>query len=123
MAWFPAPRRVDPGVQEFLAAEREWLLGTWTLAKVAFSATVPLFLLLLGAAFWRRALWLGVLIMAMAALGKVLWSFSVGDDSAQAVVLPAALGLVLCVIAVIIGARRTGGRSEVNDRATSTRAA
>ncbi len=116
----PAPRRVDPGVQEFLAVEREWLLGTWTLAKVAFSATVPLFFLLLGAAFWRRAWWLGVLVMAMAALGKVLWSFSVGDDSARAVVAPAVLGLVLCVLAVIIGARRAGGRSEVSDRARST---
>lgn len=58
--------------------------------------------------------------MAMAALGKVLWSFSVGDDSARAVVAPAVLGLVLCVLAVIIGARRAGGRSEVSDRARST---
>ncbi len=57
--------------------------------------------------------------MAMAALGKVLWSFSVGDDSARAVVPPAVLGFVLCAAAVAVGARRAGGGSEIVTRAGS----
>lgn len=27
MFWFPAPERVDPRIEEFLAFEREWLTG------------------------------------------------------------------------------------------------
>ena len=30
MFWFPAPGRVDPRVEEFLAFEREWLTGEGT---------------------------------------------------------------------------------------------
>jgi len=41
MFWFPAPDRVDPRVEEFLAFEKEWLTGEWTLAKVLLTAIVP----------------------------------------------------------------------------------
>ena len=42
MFWFPAPERVDPRVEEFLAFEREWLTGEWTLDKVLITSVVPL---------------------------------------------------------------------------------
>ncbi len=107
MAWFPAPEHVDPRVADFLAAEKEWILGDWTLAKIALSSLAPLSFVLLGAAFWHRAWWLGVLLMALFALAKVLWSFWVGEDSASAVVLPAVLGLMLCVAVVMVAAQRS----------------
>ena len=117
IAWFPAPDRVDPSVTDFLAAEKEWILGEWTVAKLAMTALAPLSLVLLGAAFWRRAWWLGVVVMALTAATKVFWSFAVGDDSARAIVVPATLGLGLCLAAVMIGVRRARGRPEARDGA------
>jgi hypothetical protein len=92
MFWFPKPARVDPQVEEFLAFERDAILGEWTLLKVMATASIPAFFIALGAALWRRAWWLGLLVAGIGALGKVAWSFSIGDDSAQALVPPAALG-------------------------------
>jgi hypothetical protein len=111
IAWFPVPDRVDPNISEFLEAERDWILGEWTSAKFAVSALAPLCFVLLGAAFWRRAWSYGVLVMVLAASGKVLWSFSVGDGAAQATVLPATVGLVACIAAVVVGVRRLRGPS------------
>jgi hypothetical protein len=42
MAWFPAPARVDPRVDEFLRFEREWLTGEWTGRKVLLTVLSPL---------------------------------------------------------------------------------
>src|ERR687893_2252015 len=33
MFWFPAPERANPGAAEFLAMEREYLTGEWSLWK------------------------------------------------------------------------------------------
>lgn len=74
MFWFPRPARVDPQVAEFLAAERRAVLGEWTLPKVVMLASIPAFFLGVGAAFWRRALWLAVLLIGLGALMKVIWS-------------------------------------------------
>ena len=41
MFWFPAPTAVDPMVELFLQAEKDYLLGTWTLGKVLLTLTVP----------------------------------------------------------------------------------
>ena len=68
MFWFPKPARVDPQVAAFLAAEREAVVGHWTLAKVLMLASIPLFFLALGAAFWHRAWWIGVLVLGVGAL-------------------------------------------------------
>jgi hypothetical protein len=53
LAWFPAPKRVDPGVGRYLAQERALLAGDRR-RLVAFAALVAGFLVSLGAAFWRR---------------------------------------------------------------------
>ena len=44
MFWFPAPTATDPWVAQFLAFERDWLTGDWTIGKVALTLLVPLFL-------------------------------------------------------------------------------
>ena len=106
MFWFPKPARVDPQVAEFLALERDAILGGWSLAKVASVASVPAFFFALGAALWRRAPWLGLLVAGIGALGKVLWSFSIGEDSAGALVPPAAFGLLVTAVAVVWATRR-----------------
>ena len=70
MFWFPAPATVDPAVEQFLQAERDYLLGEWTLAKFLVSLTVPAFFYFLGLAFWKRSWWWGVAVINLAALGQ-----------------------------------------------------
>lgn len=95
MAWFPVPDVIDPEVEAFLAMEREYLLGEWTAWKVALSLTVPLFFAALGAAFWRRSLAWGLVVINGAALGKIAWSLAYGQDSGGAVVVPAVVGMIV----------------------------
>lgn len=59
MFWFPAPARPEPWVQEFLAAELDYLMAPWTAGKVLLTLTVPVFLVLLASAFWNRSWRLG----------------------------------------------------------------
>jgi hypothetical protein len=49
--WFPEPEPADPKVIEFLAAEKEYLTGDWTLAKALMSLLVPASLAALALAF------------------------------------------------------------------------
>ena len=42
MFWFPAPEHSDPMTLEFLAVEREYLTGDWTMAKVLMASLVPI---------------------------------------------------------------------------------
>lgn len=43
MFWFPAPEIVDPAVERFLQAEKDYILGKWDLTKVLWTSTVPAF--------------------------------------------------------------------------------
>ena len=43
MFWFPAPSRVDPMVERFLAAELAYLASPWTPLKVLGTIAVPAF--------------------------------------------------------------------------------
>jgi hypothetical protein len=51
MFWFPEPEPADPKVLEFLATEKEYLTGDWTLAKALMSLLVPASLAALALAF------------------------------------------------------------------------
>src|SRR5829696_8375683 len=42
MFWFPAPEHSNPNTLEFLAVEREYLTGDWTMTKVLMALLVPL---------------------------------------------------------------------------------
>lgn len=105
MFWFPAPDRVDPGVESFLAAELAYLTGPWTPAKVLLTLTVPAFFVLLAVAFWRRSWWWGLVVISVAAVGKVVWSLVEGGTSGWAVAAPALIGLAVCNAAVLLGVR------------------
>jgi len=106
MFWFPAPDGVDPRVEEFLAFEKEWLTGEWTLAKVLLTAIVPLTIGALCLAFWRRSLVWGLVIINAATIGKVMWGVVSGDGTGWAMLLPALAGLLVCNAAVLYTARR-----------------
>jgi hypothetical protein len=96
MAWFPAPERPDPKVIEFLAFEKDWLTGDWTVAKTVLTLLVPLALAAYCAAFWHRSLaWAFVVLNAMA-VGKLTWGVVAGSGTGWAMALPALAGLFVC---------------------------
>jgi hypothetical protein len=109
MAWFPAPARPDPQVLAFLEFEREWLAADWDAGKVVLTLLVPLSLAAYCAAFWRRSLVWGLVVLDAMALGKVLWAV-VSEDGGVAVVVPALVGLA-AGNAVLLAAARWARRS------------
>lgn len=113
MFWFPAPSRVDPMVERFLAAELAYLASPWTPLKVLGTIAVPAFFAALAVAFWRRSWWWGLGVINAAALAKVAWSLAEAGAAGWAVATPALVGLVVCNAAVLLGvflARRRGQR-------------
>jgi hypothetical protein len=105
MFWFSAPTSVDPGVEQFLRAEKEYILGEWTMAKVLVSLTVPAFFYFLGLAFWKRSWVWGLVVINLAASAKVAWSVATAGDSGWAVLIPALVGLAICDAAVFLGVK------------------
>jgi hypothetical protein len=110
MFWFPAPDSVDPMVSEFLQAEKDYLTGTWTLPKILLTLTVPLFFYLLGLSFWKRSWWWGVVVINLAALGKIAWSVAEGGESGWAILIPAVVGMAVCDAAVYFGVKYLNNR-------------
>ena len=106
MFWFPAPEQVDPRVEEFLAFEREWIAGEWTLAKILITSIVPLSLTALCLAFWKRSLVWGLVIINAIAQGKVCWGVAFAEGSGWAMLLPALAGALVCDAIVLYVARR-----------------
>jgi hypothetical protein len=110
MFWFPAPATVDPAVEQFLAAELEYLTGLWTVQKLLLTLVIPAFFILLGLAFWKRSWWWGVAVINLAALGKVAWSVAEGGQSGLTVLVPALVGMILCNLAVYFGVKYLHGK-------------
>jgi hypothetical protein len=105
MFWFPRPATAEPAVEQFLAAELEYLTGAWNIQKFLMTLIVPAFFILLGLAFWKRTWWWGVAVINLAALGKVVWSIAEGGESGWAVLLPALIGMIVCDLAVYFGVK------------------
>lgn len=110
MFWFPAPAVPDPAVERFLQVEKDYMLGSWDLAKVLWTLTVPAFFFLLGLAFWKRSLWWGIAVINLAALGKIFWSVLTGGEAGLATLGPALIGMLICDAAVYLGTRFTHNR-------------
>ena len=106
MFWFPAPADPDPMVVDFLRMEVEYLTGPWTAAKLVLSALVPLTLVALAAALWRRNLLVGLSVIVLIAVLKVTWSVFEAGDAGLAVVAPAVGGLLACLVLIWLGVRR-----------------
>ena len=111
MFWFPEPEQPDPEVLEFLAAEKEYLTGDWTLAKVLMSLLVPASLATLALAFWKRSLFYGLVVISAMVLTKIAWSFYYGGDSERALLPPALLGVAICDAVVLYVAHRMRGKA------------
>jgi len=106
MFWFPKPVEVSHQVLEFLEMEKEYLTGDWTLLKVLITLLIPASLSALAVAFWKRSLLLGMAVMVFIALAKISWSVAFGGESGKSVLVPAMVGLVICIILIFIGFKK-----------------
>jgi hypothetical protein len=112
MFWFPAPERVDPRADEFLAVEKDYLTGDWTLTKILLALLVPVSFAALAVAFWRRSLVWGLTVINVMVLVKIVWSFYFGEESGGLTLLPSALvGLAVCDAVILYVVRRMRKRS------------
>jgi hypothetical protein len=103
MFWFPAPAQPDPRAIEMLEAEREYLLSAWTVWKVAIALLVPVGLGALALVFWKRSVWYGIALINAMVLFKIGWTFAFAEvEGALLHLLPAALGLLVCNLVLIV---------------------
>ena len=96
MFWLSEPEQPDPEVLAFLAVEKDYLTGDWTLAMVLMALLVPVSLAALALAFWKRSLFYGLAVINAIMLSKIAWSFYYGGDSGRALLPPALVGVVIC---------------------------
>ena len=113
MFWFPEPEQPDPELLEFLAVEKDYLTGDWTLAMVLMALLVPASLVALALAFWKRSLFYGLAVINAIMLSKIAWSFHYGGDSGRALLPSALVGVVICdaVILCVVHQMRGKARS------------
>jgi len=110
MFWFPAPATPDPRAAAFLAVERQYIDGPWTLGRIVLTALVPIWFVALAWAVRRRS-WLGVAtVIGSGTLLKVAWSFRAAGSSAWVIVPPVVLGTVVCAGVLLIAYTRVRRR-------------
>jgi hypothetical protein len=115
MFWFPAPEVPHPAVVAALAAEKDYLLGPWTWWKWALAALVPITFFALAAAFWRRSIMLGLIVINGMAITKIVWT--TGQFTQDAVLrhlAPALAGLAICNVVILVA--RQFNRAEAKPR-------
>ncbi len=103
MMWFPVPVEVNSTVSDFLAMEKEYLTGEWGTSKILITILVPASLTVLALALWKRSLWMGISTLIFIAVAKMLWSVVFGGESGKSVIVPALIGLVVCIVMVVLG--------------------
>lgn len=112
MFWFPAPDTVDDQVRAFLQMEKDYLTGDWGLTKILISLLIPVSLTVLSMALWKRSLWLGISVLVFMAVAKMLWSVAFGGTSGKSIMVPAIIGLVICIALVYVGFKKLEKRKK-----------
>ena len=113
MFWFPVPTTADPRVAAFLAMERQYITGVWTLAKCAITALVPIWFIVLAWAFWQRSWLAGFVVINIGALLKVVWSFYFAGTSAWSIIPPVSLGALVINAVMLYAYWRVRRRTDV----------
>lgn len=112
MFWFPEPQSVNKQVEQFLAYEIEYLTGDWNVTKIMMTLLIPISLFLLGMGFWWKNLWIGLSVLIMIATGKIMWSILSEGESGNSIIIPAIIGLLICVILIYWGYKQLGERDK-----------
>ena len=99
--FFPTPDVVNPTVEEFLAKEKEWILGPLSVMKLTELGALIAGIFLLGYAFWRRSLKWGIILLFIIIFLKILWSVIYGGESAITLVYVAVFTGIVTMIWII----------------------
>ncbi len=113
--WFPMPEHVDPQALEFLDAERQWMMSAWDLGKVILVLSVPISLTLLGMAFWKRSLLMGLLLIDAIFVLKAVYSVALGE-SGWALVPFLVVGCAVFNVVVLYVVRLVRNRLHHNEK-------
>ena len=106
MFWFNRPDVVNDNVQAFLQFEKDWLYGEWDFKKIMLITTIPISFIALGLAFWKRSLLMGLGVVVLMATGKIIWSIQNAGQSGKTIIIPAVLGLQVCIGLIFYGFKR-----------------
>lgn len=106
MFWFAKPETINEQVKMFLQFEKDWLNAQWDYKKWLLVLTVPVSFLVLGLAFWKRSLLMGLGVVVLMATGKIIWSIYNAGEAGKSILIPAIIGLILCIILIYYGFRR-----------------
>jgi hypothetical protein len=106
MFWFNTPEIVTDKAKAFLQFEKDWLYGTWDFKKILLILTVPFSFIVLGLAFWKASLWIGLAVVILMAIGKITWSIINAGESGKSILIPAIIGLLICFGLIFLGFKR-----------------
>ncbi|WP_043927761.1 hypothetical protein [Bacillus haynesii] len=93
MVWFPVPERINPEMQAVL--DYELMLLSNPLSAVVTLAFMMGFLVLIGAAFWKRSLGWGLAVLNVTLIGKVVLSVMLTGENGWAPLGNTVFGLIL----------------------------
>lgn len=108
--WFPAPVSPDPKVVAYLEWERAFVTGDQVAPKVLLVSLVVGFFFALGAAFWKRNWWYGLVVLNAGTALKVIWSVLFAGERGWASLLPSVITLAICNAIIIAAIRRRSRR-------------
>jgi len=106
MMWFPEPTAPSEDAKAFLAMEIEYLSVDWTPLKLLVTCSIPLFFVLLAAAFWKRKPMYGFLVLVIGGIAKMTWSVAEGSTSGYLLFPAAILGLIVSGAVIAVGQRK-----------------
>lgn len=110
MFWFPEPQSVNNQVGQFLEYEIDYLTSNWNITKIMMTLLVPISLFLLGMGFWKRNLRIGLSVLIIIATGKIIWSILSAGESGNSIIIPAIIGLLICVVLIYWGFKKLSKR-------------
>lgn len=93
MVWFPAPETINPQMQTVLEFEK--MLLSDPVSAIATLIFMMIFVVLIGAAFWRHSLKLGIIIINITLIGKVVLSLLLTGEDGWAPLGNTIFGLIL----------------------------
>lgn len=67
---------------------------------------VPISFFALGLAFWKRSLLMGLSVVVLVATGKIVWSIQNVGESGKSIIIPATLGLLICMGLIYYGFKK-----------------
>lgn len=117
--WFSPPAEVSDTVRGYLEWERKAFLDPKNrISLIILVLTVSIFLFCLFYAFWKRSIWIGLLVINIGNILKILVSVMFGGDAGTAAIVPT-LSSMLAINLVAFAVWKWRKRSNQDKSTTS----